>query len=123
MFVNLNLVSDRLSQKERTGCRLLSFTKASAIPNRMLKTTICRTCPSATDFAIFSGNMWRMMSDALCGNAGPIIADVRPDNHGGENPSCQRFSPPRITDKYHDDDPANDGHDLMLGLSAGTFLR
>ena len=56
-------------------------------------------------------------------NAGPIIADLGPDNHGGENPGCQRFSPPRITDKYKDDDPANDGHDLMLALSAGMFLR
>src|SRR2546423_14653540 len=67
MFVNLNIVSDKLSQKERTGWRLLSLTKANAIAKTMLKTTICRTWPSATDFAIFSGKMWRMMSDALCG--------------------------------------------------------
>ena len=40
MFVNLNIVSDKLSQKERTGWRLLSLTKANAIAKTMLKTTI-----------------------------------------------------------------------------------
>ena len=66
MFVNLNMVSDRPWATASTGRRFFSSRRASEIPKRTLKTTTWRTCPSATDFATFSGKTWRITSAAVC---------------------------------------------------------
>ena len=66
MLVNLNIVSDRLSQKASIGRRRASLMVASAMLNSTLKTTICSTSPSATDRATFSGKTWSSTSEADC---------------------------------------------------------
>ena len=66
MFVNLNMVAARDSARASIGRRFSSERSESAIPKSTLKTTICRTCPSATDLATFSGKAWRMTSLIVC---------------------------------------------------------
>ena len=65
MLVNLNIVSARLSVKFTIKDRFFSLTIARAIPKIILKTTTCKTCPSATDFATFSGKICRIISSQL----------------------------------------------------------
>ena len=67
ILVNLNITSERLSVARSMGWRLSSRTIASAIPKIILKTTICKTCPSAIDLAIFSGKICRIISLNVCG--------------------------------------------------------
>ena len=62
----MNIVSESDSQKLSMGRRFGSGRSESATANRMLKTTICRTCPSATAFATFSGKAWRTTSANVC---------------------------------------------------------
>ena len=57
MLVNLNITAVSDSVNLSMGALYDSLTMAVAIPNRILKTTICRTCPSAIDLAIFSGKI------------------------------------------------------------------
>jgi hypothetical protein len=72
MLVNLNMVSERLSAKASMGRRLASGTRPRAKAKRMLKTTICRTWPSATDLAMFSGKMSVMICEAVCGETSSV---------------------------------------------------
>ena len=65
IFVNLNIVAERLSANDKIGRFCSSFSSPSAMANRTLNTTICSTCPSATDLAMFSGKTWRMISPAV----------------------------------------------------------
>ena len=65
IFVNLNIVSDKLLHRISNGWRLSWRMSAKATAKMMLKTTTCSTCPSAIDFAMFSGKMWRIMSLAV----------------------------------------------------------
>ena len=62
MLVNLNIASLRLSQKASMGRRFSSLTMARATAKIRLKTTTCSTALSATDLAMFSGKMCRMVS-------------------------------------------------------------
>src|SRR5439155_21623221 len=74
MLVNLNMVSERPSQKARIGRRFSWAINASAMPKIMLDTTTCNTWPSATDLAIFSGNIWRTTSVHFWAGAPETVA-------------------------------------------------
>src|SRR5579862_2725964 len=74
MLVNLNITSLRLSQNASIGRRLASLSIARATAKIRLKTTTCNTAPSATDLAMFSGKMWRMVSSALSLPTEPVSA-------------------------------------------------
>ena len=67
------MVSDKLSQNSSIVWRCFSVVMDKPMPNNMLNSTICSTCPSATDLAMFSGNMWRIMSVKLCLLAGRLL--------------------------------------------------
>ena len=58
MFVTLNIVSATASHQATTG-RPFSPIIPSAIAKKMLKTTICRTSPSAIARITDSGTTWR----------------------------------------------------------------
>eukprot|EP00825_Cyclidium_porcatum_P000402 TRINITY_DN10095_c0_g1_i2.p4 TRINITY_DN10095_c0_g1~~TRINITY_DN10095_c0_g1_i2.p4 ORF type:complete len:205 (+),score=3.48 TRINITY_DN10095_c0_g1_i2:621-1235(+) len=65
-LVNLNIVSERLSVKRNIGWRFFSPSMATAIPKIMLNITICKTCPSQMDLAIFSGKICKIISLVVC---------------------------------------------------------
>ena len=75
-LVNLNITSLRLSQNASMGRRFCSLIMARATAKIRLKTTTSSTAPSATDFAMFSGKMCRMVSCALSFVTGAVSAVV-----------------------------------------------
>src|ERR1700727_72689 len=87
IFVKKNITCVRDLQKLRMGARLGSGTSDNAIPKSTANTATCKICPSAMDFARFSGKTWtRNLSQdigaatggaddtAVCGGTSPSPA-------------------------------------------------